>query len=98
MSSTTIDIDRIELTLYGVSPAEAQLAATEIDALLRQRLAGWRPDIAGSAPINLGNLDLGRADIGARLDAPALATLIADRLIGQLDRALTRSSPASEGV
>jgi hypothetical protein len=98
MSSTTVDIDRIELTLYGVSPAEAQSAAAEIDALLRLRLAGWRPDMAGSAPVDLGSLDLGSINLAARLDAPALATLIADRLIGKLDRALTRSSPASEGV
>ena len=98
MSSTRIDIDRIALTLYGVSPADAQGAATAIEALLRQRLAGWRPDVAGVSPFNLGSLDLGSVDIAARLDTPALATLIADRLIAQLDRALTRSSAAPEGV
>jgi hypothetical protein len=97
MSAITVDIDRIELTLLGVSPAEAQSAATAIDALLRQRLAGWRPDIAGVSPVALGNLDLGRVDVAARLDAPVLATLIADRLIAQLDGALTRPGAAGEG-
>jgi hypothetical protein len=98
MSSTTVDIDRIELTLHGVSPAEAQSAASEMGALLRQRLAGWRPDIAGASPVDLGNVDLGRVDVAALLDTRALATLIADRLIGQLDRALTRPSATSKGV
>jgi hypothetical protein len=98
MSNTRVDIDRIALTLYGVSPAEAQSAATAIEALLRQRLAGWRPDVAGAAPFDLGSLDLGSVDVAARLDAPALATLIADRLIAQFDRALTRPGASSEGV
>jgi hypothetical protein len=97
MSTTTVDIDRIELALFGVSPAEAQSAATAIDALLRQLLAGWRPDIAGASPVALGNLDLGRLDVAARLDGPALSTLIADHLIAQLDRTLTRPSAAGEG-
>jgi hypothetical protein len=97
MTATTVDIDRIELALFGVSPAEAQSAATAIDALLRQRLAGWRPDIAGASPVALGNIDLGRVEVAARLDGPALATLIADRLIAQLDGALTRPGAAREG-
>jgi hypothetical protein len=98
MSTATIDIDRLELALFGVSPAEAQSAAAGIEALLRQRLAGWRPDIAGAAPVNLGDLDLGRFDVATRLDAPALATLIADRLTAQLDRALARPGASTEGV
>jgi hypothetical protein len=95
---TTVDIDRIELTLFGISPAEAQSAATAIEALLRQRLAGWRPDIAGAAPVKLDGLDLGRVDVAARLDAPALATLIADRLIAQLDQAIARPRASTEDV
>jgi hypothetical protein len=98
MSTTRIDIDRIELALFGVSPAEAQSATARIETLLRQRLASWRPDIAGAAPVSLGSLDLGRLDLATRLDAPALATLIADRLIAQLDQALGRPGPSSEGV
>jgi hypothetical protein len=98
MSNTRVDIDRIALTLYGVSPAEAQSAATAIEALLRQRLAGWRPDVAGASPFDLGSLDLGSVEIAARLDAPALATLISDRLIAQLDRALTHPSASPEDV
>ena len=97
MSATTVDIDRIELAFFGVSAAEAQSAATAIDALLRQRLAGWRPDIAGASPVALGKVDLGRVDVAARLDGPALGTLIADRLIAQLDGAVTRPSAAGEG-
>jgi hypothetical protein len=98
MSNTRVDIDRIALTLYGVSPAEAQSAATAIEALLRQRLAGWRPEIAGASPLDLGSLDLGSVEIAVRLDAPALATLISDRLIAQLDRAFTHPSAPPEDV
>jgi len=98
MSDTRVDIDRIALTLYGVSPAEAQAAANALAAILQQRLAGWRPDIAGGAPVDLGTVDLGSVDIGARLDATALTTLLGDRLIAQLDRAITAPIPAPEGV
>ena len=97
MSATTVDIDRIELAMFGVSAAEAEAAAGAIDTALRHRLAGWRPDIIGAAPVSLGDLDLGRIDI-ARLDAPALATLIADRLIAQLDGAMAPASTTGEGV
>ena len=97
MSATTVDIDRIELALFGVAPAEAQSAAVSIEQLLRQRLAGWRPEFAAVSAIALGNVDLGRIDIAGRLDAPALATLIADRLIAQLDGALAEPKPAGEG-
>ena len=46
-----------------------------------------------------GDVDMRRVlDIAARLDAPALATLVADRLIAQLDRALARPSASPEGV
>jgi hypothetical protein len=96
MNDTRVDIDRVALTLYGVSPAEAQAAANSLASMLRQRLAGWRPDVAGAVPIDLGNVDLGSFDIGARFDAPMLATLLADRLIAQLDRALRAQSAPSE--
>jgi hypothetical protein len=94
MSETLVLIDRIALTLFGLSPAEAQGAADAFAPLLRERLAGWRPDVAGAAPVDLGNLDLGSVDIAVRLDAPALATLLADRLIAQLDGAL--AAPAAK--
>ena len=97
MSAATVDIDRIELALFGVSPAEAESAAATIEQLLRQRLAGWRPDIAGVSPTALGNLDLGRVDI-TRLDAPALATLIADRLIAQLEGAFAMPRATGESA
>ena len=98
MSEARIDIDRIAVTLYGVSPTEAQGTATALAALLRQRLAGWRPDIAGAAPVDLGTIDLGSVDIGARLDGPALTALLADRLIAQLDRALAAPSASPGSV
>ncbi len=98
MNDTRIDIDRISVTLYGVSPAEAQNAANALALLLRQRLAGWHPDVAGAAPVDLGSIDLGSVAIGARLDAPALTTLLADRLIAQFDRALAGPSAPPEGV
>jgi len=98
MSDTSVDIDRIAVTLYGVSPTEAQGAATTLASMLRQRLAGWRPDVAGAAPVELGNVDLGSVEIGARLDAPMLTTLLADRLIAQLDRAMAAPSAPTEGA
>ena len=98
MSDTRIDIERIILTLYSVSPAEAEGTATALAALLHQRLAHWRPEIARSAPIDLGTIDLGSVDIGARMDAPSLATLLADRLIAQLDHVVAAPSASEGGV
>ena len=97
MSDTSVDIDRIALALCGVSPAEAQTAANALASMLRQRLAGWRPDAAGAAPVDLGTIDLGSVTIGTWLDAPTLTTILADRLIAQLDRAIARSSASPEG-
>jgi hypothetical protein len=98
MSGTLVYIDHIALTLFGVSSVEAQGAADAFAALLRERLAGWRPDVAGAAPVELGHLDLGSVDIGDRLDAPTLATLLADRLVAQLDGALAAPAAKQESA
>ena len=96
MSDTSIDIDRITVTLYGVPLADAENAATTFASLLRQRLAGWCPDVA--APADLGSINLGSVAIDARLDAPALTRFLADRLIAQLDGIFARRNPSEEDV
>lgn len=91
MSAARFDIGRIAVTLLGISASDAQSTAQGLEAALADRLGGWRPDIAGIAPMNLGNVDLGSVQLGARLDAPALASLIAARLIDHMDSAIART-------
>lgn len=83
-----IAIDRIAVTLQGVSPAEAESTGRTLEAALIERLGGWRPDVAGSAPLTLGTVDLGSVQL-ARLDAPTLATILADRLAAAINRAVS---------
>lgn len=91
MSTARFAIDRIVVTLAGITPAEAERTARSLESALSERLGGWRPDVAGASPMNLGNIDLGSIALAARLDAPTLATIIGDHLIAWIDAAITRS-------
>jgi hypothetical protein len=90
MSAAKFVIDRIALTLAGVAPGEAENIARTLEAALAERLGGWRPDVAGVAPLNLGTVKLEHVELPARLNTSALATIVADRLIGVLSRAIER--------
>jgi len=94
MSATRFDIGRITVSLTGISGADAEGAARGLEAALADRLGGWRPDVAGMAPMNLGAVDLGSVEIASRLDAAALADLIAGRLIDRVDAAVVRNKRA----
>jgi hypothetical protein len=83
-------IDRVVVTLAGITPAEAERTARALQGALIERLGGWRPDVAGTAPLNLGVLDLGSIEL-ARLDAATLAAIVGDRMMASIDAAITRS-------
>jgi hypothetical protein len=90
MSTARFAIDRIAVTLQGISPAEAERTARSLEAALVERLGGWRPDIAGASPMHLGDADLGSIKLATRLDAQMLATIVADRLTAWIDGAIVR--------
>jgi hypothetical protein len=79
MIAARMTVDHIALTLVGVPQVDAVDAAQSLDRALRDRLGGWRPEIAGGAPLNLGDIDLGTIEL-ARIDAPTLASIVVQRL------------------
>jgi len=91
MSATRFALDRVEVTLLGVPPADAESTARSLEAALADRLGGWRPDLAGTMPMDLGDIDLGTVDLSARLDAATLATLLFERLADRIENAVAQS-------
>ncbi len=94
MSATRFAIDRVEVTLVGVPPADAESTVRSLKAALMDRLDGWRPDLAGATPMDLGDVDLGVVDLSARLDAATLATLVFERLGDRLEQAVAQPRSA----
>ncbi len=89
MSTARFAIDRIAVTLHGALPTDVSVRSLEM--ALIERLGVWRPDVSDAASVHLGNVDLGSVAPAARLDAPMLATIIADRLTDWIDGAITQS-------
>ncbi len=94
MSATRFAIDRVEVTLVGVPPADAESTVRSLEAALMDRLGGWRPELAGAMPMHLGDVDLGIVDLSARLDAGTLATLVFERLGDRLEQAVAEPGSA----
>jgi len=91
MDGARIAIDHIAVTL----PGEADGIDRALEAALVERLSGWRPDLAGAGILALGDLDLGSVTLTRRLDPPALAAVIADRLVERLDDAVAAAREQS---
>ena len=81
MSGMTIEIDRLEIVLHGVSTLVAEEALADLEGALRRRLGWLRGSVtAASVPqLRIGPLDLPRA-----ADAAALRELVAERLLEAL--------------
>jgi len=80
VSAVRIEVDRLQVGLYGISAAVAEDFSTRISRALEQRLNGLPAD-AVTAALDLGLLDLGRIDLKDTPDAGALAGIVADRLV-----------------
>jgi hypothetical protein len=91
MSATRFAVDRVEVTLAGVPPADAESTARSLEAALVERLGGWRPDVAGATPMDLGDIDLGTVDLSTRLDAATLATLLFERFADRVQDAVAQT-------
>ena len=75
---TQIEIDRIQISLFGVSSQMVEAAAEDLEAELKRRL-GVFPSNDLTA-LNVGELAVGSIESQAALDAAALRGLIADRI------------------
>jgi len=93
MSAARLDIGRIDIVLSGIPQADAASTAHTLEVALRDRIGGWRLEIAGTVPLDLGDLDLGSVEL-ARLDAPSLAVILLQRLAGGIENAEAESGSA----
>ncbi|HEY4066023.1 MAG TPA: hypothetical protein VGM74_03940 [Burkholderiaceae bacterium] len=73
----TLAIDHIAITLQGVSPELGERASGLLADALTRRLSSLKLATAGAG---LAHADLGVIDAPAKVDAPALAEMIAARL------------------
>jgi hypothetical protein len=74
-----VHIDRLDLDLRGIAPADAEAAARLLGPALARALAGRHPT-AGSTD----RLDAGRIETTRRPDPQQLATQMAGHLAGRL--------------
>jgi hypothetical protein len=88
MSIVNLDIDRLSISLHGVSAGVAQEAVADLAQALRRRLASLPPQ---SLPtLDMSGLAIGPLQAHGTLDATSLRDLIADRLVQALfDRQAT---------
>jgi hypothetical protein len=93
MTAARMTVDHIALTLVGVPQADAAVAAHSLDRALRDRLGGWRPEIAGGAPLDLGDIDLGTIEL-ARIDAPTLASIVVQHVSDRVTHAAAQRGSA----
>ncbi|MFN3324552.1 MAG: hypothetical protein ACK5AZ_13730 [Bryobacteraceae bacterium] len=90
MSTLRIELNRIRLTLHGVSPAVAEAAVAGLDAELRLRLADAPWSTARPISIDVPSVSVRAvAPVG---DAAALRAVIADQLAEQILRSYEERS------
>src|SRR5688572_5014687 len=82
MSNVNLDIDRLSISLHGVSAGVAQEAVADLAQELRRRLASLPPQSLPS--LDMGGLAVGPLNASGTLDATSLRDLIADRLVQAL--------------
>ena len=88
-----IEIDRIQIALYGVCSQLAEAAAADLDAELKRRLGVFpRGDMAA---FDTGEVAIGSVDGQAVLDAAALRGIIADRIVQVIRHRMAYASQSS---
>ena len=86
MRNYKINIQRINVSMHGVSAAVVEQAAENIERELRRQLAQLL--ISASNKTDIESLDLGSLNIESGTDSEALHNLIAERLSAVLLREL----------
>ena len=83
MSGMTIEIDRLEIVLHGVSAVVAEEAVAGLEGALRRRLGSVRGAVTAHA---VPQLRIGPLDLPQATGAAALRELVAERLLETLLR------------
>ncbi len=87
----SLEIERLAITLQGVSPDTGGRIADLLGGILTRRLSELDRDALAA---DIEQADLGSVEVSAGTDARALAELIAGRLIDWLERQPSGDSPA----
>lgn len=89
MSRYRINIERINVSLHGVSAGVVEQASEKLESELKRRLGTIRVSQRGAA--DAGFLNLGPIHVEPSADGAALRSLIAERLTVALQRRLHAS-------
>jgi hypothetical protein len=95
MSSTIIDIERLVISLHGVSAQVAEAAATGLEAEIRRRLGALA--VCEMTSLELGDLTMSPVHTETVLDASAVRGIIADRLVAAIVQPSRPSGIDDEG-
>jgi hypothetical protein len=79
MKNTSIRLDRLDLTVSGVSPAAAQAAIASLGPELARALEA-RIQASNTAPIVCSALEAGVVRVTSATDVPALRTALAAQI------------------
>jgi hypothetical protein len=90
MSDIVIDIERVAISLHGVSSQVVEEAVTGLEAEVTRRLGSFAT--RRMSPLHLGDMALSPLSTETVLDASALRALIADRMA----EAILRTECASD--
>lgn len=95
MSSYQINIERLNVTLHGVSATVAEQASHDLEAELKRQLGAVRVSQRGAT--DPGFLDLGPIQVEPNTDGATLRSLIAERLSAVLQGEL-HANEVSEDI
>ena len=90
MSGIIIDIERVAISLHGVSSQVVEEAVTGLEAEVTRRLGSFA--MRRMSPLHLGDMALSPLSTETVLDASALRAIIADRMT----EAILRTGSASD--
>ena len=93
MSASELSIDRVGISLFGVSQELAEAAVLGLEGELARRIEALTLRGAPHAPVDLAQVALDPLTAPANLDAATLRALIADTLVGQMLGAYAGAAP-----
>ncbi len=94
MSRYRINIERLNISLHGVSAIVAEQASQDLEAELKRQLGAIRVSQRGG--MDPGFVDFGPLQVNPNIDGATLRSLIAERLSAVLHRELQTSESAED--
>ena len=88
MNNRSINIDRLEIRLRGISPQAARAAASELGRDLLHRLAVLPVNAGRSGAVRLDRIDSGALHLAAGTRATELRHAIAQKITGSIQSKL----------